>query len=89
MSVQATPMPREFWFARRPAGRGVRPVHWKGWVAVIGYLAMLLAAVLAMPKPGALDPLSFATPLLAILVVMGIATALFVLLVRRRTAPDE
>lgn len=79
----------EIWFARRPSGRGITPVHWKGWFTVAAYLGALLAAAVAMPKPSALEPMAFATPLIAILAVMGVATFVFVLLVRRRTAGDD
>ena len=89
MSARSDSAGRAIWFARRPSGRGIRPVSWQGWATVIAYLAALLAAAVAMPKPNALEPMAFATPLIAILAVMGLATLLFVLLVRRRTAAHD
>ena len=89
MSARPDSAARGVWFARRPSGRGIRPVSWQGWATVIAYLAALLAAAVAMPKPNALEPMAFATPLIAILAVMGLATVLFVLLVRRRTAAQD
>jgi len=74
------------WFERRPAGRGIRPASWKGWALVVVYLGVLFAAVIAMPRPDVGDPVGFAGPLLAVLTVIAIATIVFVLLVRRRTA---
>lgn len=88
-SAGARPPRSAAWFERRPSNRGIRPVSWKGWALVVGYLAVLLAAVIAMPRPDAMDPVAFAAPLIGILAVMGVATIVFVLLVRRLTATDD
>ena len=78
---------RPVWFRPMAAGQGFGPANWRGWAALAGFTAALVAlgAVVFGPLAGALGG-----PLWAGVVFMALAAGLavgFLILARSRTAP--
>jgi hypothetical protein len=75
----------EFWFARRfPIGdarQAYAPVHWKGWLAILGFVAVLGGAG-AFFAWEALVEQNFAQGLMVFIVAVTAATAWLQLVVR-------
>jgi hypothetical protein len=38
----------DYWFKPKTYGYGATPTNWKGWVAVLGYVAVIMALVLSL-----------------------------------------
>ena len=38
----------DYWFKPKTYGYGATPANWKGWVAVLGYVAVIVALVLSV-----------------------------------------
>jgi prolipoprotein diacylglyceryltransferase len=73
----------EYWFKPRSYGYGATPIHWKGWVASIGFLMALAAASFGLLSSGVARPTTGQILLWAVLV--GIATSMFIKFCKSRT----
>jgi hypothetical protein len=76
----------EYWFKPHDYGYGATPINWKGWAAVAGYVAVLMALTLPLtalpadmpPGPGRWQAATW-------MLMVGLSTFGFIRLCRAKT----
>jgi hypothetical protein len=76
----------EYWFKPHDYGYGATPANWKGWAAIAGYVAVVLALVLPLTAlPADLPSGPAAWQVVTAMLMGALLTYGFVLLCRART----
>lgn len=76
----------DYWFNPHAYGYGATPANWKGWAAVAGYAAVVLALVLSvLAVPADLPEGPWAWQIVTLAVMLAGLTVGFIWLCRQKT----
>jgi hypothetical protein len=76
----------EYWFRPKDYGYGATPTNWKGWAAIAGYVAALLAVILPLiALPAQMPPGPVAWQVVTAVLMVALLTFGFVRLCRAKT----
>jgi hypothetical protein len=76
----------EYWFKPKDYGYGATPISWKGWAAVAGYIAVVLALVLSVAAvPADLPWGPWAWQIAALAIMIAALSLGFIRLCRTKT----
>jgi hypothetical protein len=76
----------DYWFKPRNYGYGATPINWKGWAAVAGYVALVMALTLSLTAlPADMPPGPGRWQIATWLIMVGLLTLGFVRVCRART----
>lgn len=80
---------RDFWFRPKRYGYGAEPANWKGWLATLGFIAVVFSATWVMMVAPALQDVAPTTEQVAIwFSVMVALVAVFIWFCRLKSDGD-